>query len=126
MYISRDMIFNEAELTKNISVKSLFQDTTAPTNIITTNIFTENKENKPIAARIRKTTSKTELPKETVKITKISAKFINMIALRRNPNIVYEDLIKENPILPKIMIIKTIPNKDKPSYETAIANPKTS
>jgi hypothetical protein len=57
-------------------------------------------------------------------ITKISAKFINIIVSRRNPNIVYENLIEENPILSKVIIIKAIPNKDKPSYEAAIVNPK--
>jgi hypothetical protein len=57
-----------------------------------------------------------------VEITKISAKFINIVASRRNLNIVYENLIKENLILSKIMIAKIIFNKDKPSYETAIAN----
>jgi hypothetical protein len=59
-----------------------------------------------------------------VRITKISAKFIDIIALRRNPNIVYENLIKEDFILLKVIIIKVIFNKDKPSYEIAIANLK--
>jgi hypothetical protein len=76
--------------------------------------------------RIRKTTSKTELPKEIIKITKISAKLINMIVPRRNPNIVYENLIEKDPILSKIIIAKIISNKDKPSYETAMTNPKIS
>jgi hypothetical protein len=53
-------------------------------------------------------------------------KFIDMVVSRRNPNIVYENLIKNNPILSKIIIIKIIPNEDKPSYETAIASPKIS
>jgi hypothetical protein len=61
-----------------------------------------------------------------MEITKISAKFINIIVLRRNPNIVYENLIKEDLILPKVMIIKISPNKNKPSYETAIANSEIS
>jgi hypothetical protein len=91
-------------------------------------MLTENKENEFIAARIRKiiskTISKTELPKKIIKIIKISAKFIDIIASRRNPNIVYENLIKENPILPKIIITKTIPNKNKPSYEITMANLK--
>jgi hypothetical protein len=57
-------------------------------------------------------------------IIKISAKFINIIVSHRNSNIVYENLIKEDPILSKIMIIKIIFNKDKPSYEAAMANLK--
>jgi hypothetical protein len=57
-------------------------------------------------------------------IIKISAKFINIIALRRNPNIVYKNFIEENPTLSKIMIVKTIFNKNKPSYEIAIINLK--
>jgi hypothetical protein len=85
-------------------------------------MLTENKENKSIAVRIRKTIFKIELLKEAVGIIKISAKLINMIALRRNPNIVYENLIKEDPILSKAMIIKIIPNKDKPSYEIVMAS----
>jgi hypothetical protein len=64
------------------------------------------------------------LLKEVIEIIKISAKLIDMIVSRRNPNIVYKNLIEEDPILPKIIIIKTIPNKDKPSYEIAITNPK--
>jgi hypothetical protein len=51
-------------------------------------------------------------------------KFIDMIALRRIPNIVYENLIKKNFTLSKIIIIKIILNKNKPSYEIAIASPK--
>jgi hypothetical protein len=62
------------------------------------------------------------LLKKAVEITKIFAKFINMIILRRNPNIVYENLIKENLILSKIMIVKIIFNKNKSSYEITIAN----
>jgi hypothetical protein len=120
------MIFNETKLTGNINVRNLPQSTTAPTNITTTNMFTENKEDKPIAARIRKTTSKTELPKEAVGIIKTPAKLINVIAPRRNPNIVYKNLIEEDLTLPKIIIAKTIPNKDKPSYETAMASLKIS
>jgi hypothetical protein len=69
-------------------------------------MFTKNKENEFIAARIRKTIFKIELPKEAVRFIKIFAKFINMIISRRNPNIVYENLIKENSILLKIIIIK--------------------
>jgi hypothetical protein len=61
-----------------------------------------------------------------VEIIKISAKFINMIALRRNPNIVYENLIKEDPILSKAIIAKAIPNKDKSSYEIAMINSEIS
>jgi hypothetical protein len=120
------MIFNEAELAGNINVRSLLQNTTAPINTTTTNTFTENKKNESIAARIRKTTSKIELPKEAIKITKISAKFINIIASRHNPNIVYENLIKKDLTLSKTIIAKIIPNEDKPSYEIAIANFKTS
>jgi hypothetical protein len=55
-------------------------------------------------------------------VTKIFTKFINMVALRRDPNIVYENFIEEDLILSKIMIVKAILNKDKPSYEIAIAN----
>jgi hypothetical protein len=124
MHISRNMIFNETELTENINVKGLSQGTTAPTNNTTTNMLTENKENKSIAARTRKITSKIKLSKKIIGITKISTKFINIIASRRNPNIVYENLIEKNPTLLKIIIIKTIFNKDKPSYETAITNLK--
>jgi hypothetical protein len=126
VHISRDMIFNEVELAGNMSVKSFFQDITASTNITITSILTENKEDESIAARIRKTTFKIELPKEAVKVIKISAKFIGMIALRRNPNIVYEDLIEENPTLSKAIIAKIISNEDKPSYEIAIISPKVS
>jgi hypothetical protein len=87
-------------------------------------MLTENKEDEFIAARTRKTIFKIKLSKEAMGIIKIFAKFIGVIALRRNPNIVYENLIEENPILLKIMIVKIIPNKDKPSYEIAMANPK--
>jgi hypothetical protein len=124
VYISRDIIFNEAELIGNISVRDLPQNITALINNIITNTLTENKKNKFIAARIRKTIFKIKLPKEAVRITKISAKFINIITLRRDPNIVYENFIKENLTLSKIIIIKIIPNKDKPSYEAAMANLK--
>jgi hypothetical protein len=126
VHISRDIIFNETELTGNINVGGFLQNTTASTNIIITNMLTENKENESIAARTRKIIFKIELPKEAVEITKISAKFINMIVSRRNPNIMYENLIEEDPTLPKIMIIKTIPNENKSSYETAMANPEIS
>jgi hypothetical protein len=61
-----------------------------------------------------------------MEVIKISAKFINIIALRRNPNIVYENFIKENPILLKAIIIKIIFNEDKPSYEIAMTNLKIS
>jgi hypothetical protein len=87
-------------------------------------MLAENKEDEFIAARIRKTIFKIELPKKVVEVTKISAKFINIIISRRNPNIVYENLIKENSILQKIIIVKIILNKDKPSYKIAIASPK--
>jgi hypothetical protein len=89
-------------------------------------MFMKNKENKSIAARTRKTIFKIKLSKEAVGVTKIFTKFINIIALRRNPNIVYKDLIEEDPILSKIMIIKVIPNEDKPSYEVAMINSKIS
>jgi hypothetical protein len=124
VYISRNIIFNETELTENISVKDLPQDITALTNTITINMFTKNKENKSIAARTRKTTFKIKLLKEAIEVTKIFTKFINMIILRRDPNIVYENLIKKNPTLLKIIIAKIISNKDKPSYEIAIASSK--
>jgi hypothetical protein len=126
VHISRDIIFNEAELIRNINIKDLPQNTIAPINIITTNTLTKNKKNKFIAARIRKTIFKIKLSKKIVEIIKIFAKFINIIILRRNPNIVYENLIKKNLTLPKTIIIKIIPNKDKPSYETAIVNLKIS
>jgi hypothetical protein len=126
VHISRNIIFNEAELTGNINVKGFSQGIIAPTNIITTNMFTKNKKDEFIAARIRKTTFKIELLKEAIEIIKIFAKFINIIVSRRNLNIVYEDLIEENPILPKVMIIKTIFNKDKPSYEVAMVNSEIS
>jgi hypothetical protein len=122
VHISRDIIFNETELIRNINVKDFPQNITAPINTTTINTFTENKKNKSLAARIRKTISKIKLSKKAVEITKIFAKFIDIIALRRNPNIVYENLIEEDPILSKIMIIKIISNKDKPSYEIAMAN----
>jgi hypothetical protein len=85
-------------------------------------MLTKNKENEFIAARTRKTIFKIELSKEIVGITKISAKFINIIISRRDPNIVYENFIEENPILSKVIIAKIISNEDKPSYETAIVN----
>jgi hypothetical protein len=116
------MIFNETELAGNISVKDFFQDIIASINITIINMFTENKENKSIAARIRKTIFKIELFKEAVGITEIFAKFINMIVLCRNPNIVYEDFIEEDSILSKIMIVKIISNEDKSSYEITIIN----
>jgi hypothetical protein len=109
-------------LAGNINIKNLPQNIIAPTNTTTINTLTKNKENKFIAARTRKTISKTELLKEVVGITKIFAKFINMIISRRDPNIVYENLIKKDSILLKIMIAKIISNKDKPSYEIAITN----
>jgi hypothetical protein len=85
-------------------------------------MLTKNKENEFIAARTRKTIFKIELFKKAVGITEISTKFINIIVLHRNLNIVYESLIKENLILLKIIIIKFIFNKDKSSYEIAIAS----
>jgi hypothetical protein len=124
VHTSQDIIFNEAELIRNISVKDLPQNITALTNTTIINTLTENKKNKSITARTRKTIFKIELPKEVVEIIKISAKFINIVVLRRNPNIAYENFIKEDPILSKIMIIKIISNKDKSSYEAAIINPK--
>jgi hypothetical protein len=126
VYILRNIIFNEIELTGNMNVKNLPQNITAPINIIIINIFTKNKENKSIAARTRKIIFKIELSKEVVGITKISAKFINIIAPRRNPNIVYENFIEKDPILLKAIIIKIIFNKDKPSYEIVIINPEIS
>jgi hypothetical protein len=57
-------------------------------------------------------------------VTKIFTKFIDMIALRRNSNIVYENLIEEDLILSKIMIVKIIFNEDKSSYEIAIISSK--
>jgi hypothetical protein len=116
------MIFNETELIKNINIRNLLQNIIALINIIIINTFTENKKDKFIAARIRKIIFKIELPKEVMGITKVFAKFINMIALRRDPNIVYKNLIEENPTLPKIIIIKIILNEDKPSYEVAIVS----
>jgi hypothetical protein len=122
MHISRDMIFNETELIRNINIKGLLQNIIASINITITNIFTKNKEDESIAARIRKTIFKIKLSKEIIEVTKISAKFINIIILRRNPNIVCEDFIKESLILSKIIIIKIILNKDKSSYEITIAS----
>jgi hypothetical protein len=122
VHISRDIIFNEAELAGNISVKGFFQSITAPINITIINTFTENKENKFIAARIRKAIFKIELLKEAVEIIKIFAKFIDMIVLRRDPNIVYENFIEKDPILLKVIIAKVISNEDKSSYEAAMAN----
>jgi hypothetical protein len=93
-------------------------------------MLAENKKDKFIAARIRKVIfkiiSKVELSKETnseaVGVIEISTKFINMIVPRRDPNIVYEDLIEDDPILSKIIIAKIIPNEDKPSYEITMVN----
>jgi hypothetical protein len=113
-------------LAGNKNIKDLSQSTTAPINTIIINMLTKNKKNKSIAARIRKTIFKIKLPKEVVKVIKISTKFINIIILYRNPNIVYENLIKENPILSKIIIVKIISNKDKPSYEITMANSEIS
>jgi hypothetical protein len=62
------------------------------------------------------------LPKKAIEIIKIFTKFINIIISCRNPNIVYENIIKKDLTLLKIIIIKIIPNEDKPSYEIAIAN----
>jgi hypothetical protein len=68
-------------------------------------MFAENKKIESIAAKTRKTIfkiiSKIELSKEAVEITEIFTKFINIIVPRRNLNIVYEDLIEEDPILLK-------------------------
>jgi hypothetical protein len=111
-------------LTGNINIEGLSQNITASINITITSTFTENKKDEFIAARIRKTIFKIKLFKEAIEVTKIFAKFIDIIASRRNPNIVYEDLIKENSILLKAMIIKIIPKKDKSSYEITIINPK--
>jgi hypothetical protein len=122
VHILRDIIFNETELIRNINVENLFLDIIASTNIFIINMFTENKEDRSIAARIRKTIFKIELPKKVMGVTEISVKFINIIISRRNLIIVYENLIEENLILLKIIIIKIIFNKDKPSYETAIVN----
>jgi hypothetical protein len=126
MHILRNMIFNEIKLAGNMSVRGLFQNIIALINTIITNTFTKNKKNKSITARIRKTIFKIKLPKKVIEITKISAKFINIIALRRNPNIVYENFIEKNPILSKIIITKIIPNEDKSSYEAAMTNSKIS
>jgi hypothetical protein len=91
-------------------------------------MLAENKEHEFIAARTRKAISKAifkaELSKEAVRIIEISAKLIDMIAPYRDPNIVYENIIKEDPILSKIMITKIIPNKNKSSYEIAMASSK--
>jgi hypothetical protein len=125
VHISRDIIFNEAELAGNISVENLSQSTTAPINITITSMLTENKKDESIAARTRKATFKIELPKEAVGIIKVFAKLIDVVAPRRNPNIVYEDLIEKDPILSKIIIAKTIPNEDKSSYEAAMTSPET-
>jgi hypothetical protein len=57
-----------------------------------------------------------------VEITKISAKFIDIVISRRNPNMVYKNFIEKNPTLSKIMIIKIIFNEDKSSYEIAITS----
>jgi hypothetical protein len=126
VYISRNIIFNETELIGNISVGNLPQNTIAPINNITINMFTENKEDKFIAAKIRKIIFKAELPKEIIGIIKISTKFIDIIVSRRNPNIVYENFIEENPILSKVIIAKIIFNENKPSYEIAMASPEIS
>jgi hypothetical protein len=126
VHTSQDIIFNEAELIRNISVKDLPQNITALTNTTIINTLTENKKNKSITARTRKTIFKIELPKEVVEIIKISAKFIDIIVSRRNPNIVYENLIEKNLILSKTIIAKIISNKDKPSYEITMVNPKIS
>jgi hypothetical protein len=114
LHISRDVIFNETELIENMSVKGLLQGITAPINNTTINMFTKNKEDESIAARIRKTIFKIKLSKEAVEVIEIFTKFINIIVLYRDPNIVYENLIEENLILPKAIIIKAIFNKDKP------------
>jgi hypothetical protein len=122
------MIFNEAELAGNMSVRGLSQGITAPTNITTTSMFAENKKDESIATRIRKIifkiTFKAELPKEAVGVIKVSAKLIDVVASCWDPNIVYEDLIEEDPTLLKVMIVKAILNEDKPSYEIAMANPE--
>jgi hypothetical protein len=118
------MIFNETELIGNINVGGLPQGITAPTNTTTISTLTKNKKNESIAARTRKIIFKIELLKKIIEVTKISAKFINMIISHRNPNIVYENFIKKDLILSKIIIIKIIPNKDKSSYETAMTNLK--
>jgi hypothetical protein len=44
VHISRDMIFNETELTGNISVKGLPQSIIAPTNTTIINTLIKNKK----------------------------------------------------------------------------------
>ncbi len=50
-----------------------------------------------------------------------------MVVPRRNLNIVYGNLIKDEPPLPKALVVKlATKSDDKPLYNAAIAGPKTS
>jgi hypothetical protein len=75
------VIFNETELAENMSVGGLSQNIIAPTNIITINMLTENKEDEFIPERIRKSIFKIELPKETVGVIKILSDILYKVKL---------------------------------------------
>ncbi len=60
-------------------------------------------------------------------VTGFFAKFIDMIVPRRNLNIIYEDLIEDESLLPKELIAKlVIESDDKLSYNVAMAGPEAS
>jgi hypothetical protein len=90
VYILRDMIFNEAELIENMSVGDFPQNITAPTNIITISMLTENKDDEFIATRIRKIIFKIELSKEAVGVTEISSDMICKMKLLFYDLCIYE------------------------------------
>jgi hypothetical protein len=137
--ISRDVIFNEAELAGNKDVRDLSQGATAPATTAnnastipatTEETDEENMKDSLIVGRTRKATNKVELSKkvlqEAVGATETPIKLINAVVRRRDPNIVYKEFYEKDPPLPKAMIAKLVSyNEDKPSYETAIAGPET-
>jgi hypothetical protein len=142
VHTSRDVTFNEAELAGSKDVGDPSQGATAPattasdtSTIPTTTANTEetdeDAEDGPVAGRTRKATNKAELPKKALQkavgATEAPMKFVGVIILPRDPNIVYEELYEEDLPLPKTIIAKLVThNEDKPSYETAMAGSETS
>jgi hypothetical protein len=148
VHISRDVIFNEAELAENKDVRDSFQGATAPVTTandastiptttdndisITSDTIEETDKdvkNGLIAGRTRKATNKAELPKKAfrkaVGATEAPMKLVNIIVPPRDPNIMYKELYEEDPPLPKAMIVKLVThNENKPSYEAAMAGPE--
>ncbi len=60
-----------------------------------------------------------------MRVTRPFIKLINIIVPRRNLNIIYEDLIEDEPPLSKTLVIKLATESDnKPLYNVAIAGPE--